>query len=84
MSRENYKGYVLEANPRQLENGLWSLNVNIESHFGGGVDVQPYSAENCYTTKEMAIAHSLNLGRQIVNGRAGIGTSIFVVGTHAD
>lgn len=77
MRRENYKGYIIEASPHQLaESGMWTLNGNIESHFGAGVDVQPYSAANCYPTKEMAIEHTLNRGRQIVNGRVGLGTAI--------
>jgi hypothetical protein len=80
MSRENYKGYVIEANPRQLaENSMWTVSINIEKHSGAGVDVQEYSAANQYASKEMAIDHCLNFGRQIVNGRVGIGAAIPVV-----
>lgn len=70
MDRVQYKGYVIEAAPHQLaDDNRWTVNVNIERHDDKGVDVRPFSASNTFETREEAIQHCLNFGRQIVDGQ---------------
>ena len=66
-----YKGYVITAIPDQLaESGRWTVKVSIEKHSPSGVMQRPYSAANTFPTEEEAIKHSLNLGKQIIDGEA--------------
>jgi len=69
MIRERYKGYVIEANPHQLaDDSRWTLDINIERHEDDGVKVHPYFGASTLETKEEAIQHGLNFGRQIIDG----------------
>ena len=68
-----YKGYVITPIPDQLaESGRWTVKVSIARHSSSGVSQRPYSAANTYPTEEEAIKHSLNFGRQIIDGKAAV------------
>jgi hypothetical protein len=69
MDSVEYSGYILEACPQQLADGHWTLAVSIERHKGGSVDVQSFSASNTFQTREEAVPHCINFGRQIVDGK---------------
>jgi hypothetical protein len=45
------------------------LNINIERHEDERIEVRPYSAANTFGTKEEAVQRSINIGRQIVDGK---------------
>lgn len=69
MSEIQYKGYTINANPEQLtETNRWTVNISIEKHHGGRVTDKPFSASNTFTSKEEAIEHCLNFGKQIIDG----------------
>ncbi len=64
-----YKGRRLEATPhrRPDENG-WSTEVTITEDVGGRFNITPQTAVEIWPTKDEAIAHSFNYGKQIVDG----------------
>jgi hypothetical protein len=69
MERIQYKGFVIEANPRQLrDSDDWTINLTIERHFGDGVATSGYSAENTAPTREDAIARSIAMGQRVIDG----------------
>lgn len=70
MARAEYQGYVIDARPHQLaDDGRWTINIEIERHHGDGIESTAYSAANTFETKEEAIGHGLNFGRQIIDGK---------------
>lgn len=70
MSRAEYQGYVIDARPHQLaDDGRWTVNIEIERHHSDGIESRGYSAANTFETKEEAIGHCLNFGRQIIDGK---------------
>jgi hypothetical protein len=69
MDRVGYDGYIICPRPYQLaEVGRWSTNVEIWRDDGDSVTVVPFSAANSYESKELATLHSLDFGRQIIDG----------------
>jgi hypothetical protein len=69
MERSDYKGYIIEARPQQLvDDGRWTMDVNIERHDGERVNLRGYSADNSFETRDDAIRHCINFGRQIIDG----------------
>ena len=69
MSQIQYKGYTINANPEQLtETNRWTVNISIEKHHGDRVTDKPFSASNTFASKEEAIEHCLNFGKQIIDG----------------
>lgn len=70
VNRVEYREYVIEANPHQLaHDGRWTLNTNIERHDDAGVKCSPFHGSNTFPTKEEAIQHCINFGRQIIDGQ---------------
>lgn len=66
-----YRGYVIEACPHQLvENNRWRLETTIERHTGDTVEIQQYSAGDTFESRDEAVKHCLNFGRQIIDGTA--------------
>ncbi len=66
----SYKGYVLRAEPVEIDPIRWAPAVVIERRVGGeDVKRGPYEAEGTRLTEDEAIASSLAFGRQIVDGR---------------
>ena len=69
MDKATYEGYVIHARPQQLaRDGRWSTNLQIWRDDGRALTLVPYSAANTYDSKEEATWHSLNFGRQIIDG----------------
>jgi hypothetical protein len=69
MDKAVYEGYTLNARPHQLaDNGRWTTDIEIWRDDGNTLTVVPYSAANSYESKEAATWHSLNFGRQIIDG----------------
>ena len=70
MERVQYRDYVIEANPHELhDDGRWSMDIVLERHDGSGIEVRPYTGANTFATKEEAIRHCINFGRQIIDGQ---------------
>ncbi len=68
-NRVNYKGYVIEAQPDQLQDGRWQVNIFIEKHTGADVRVRHAHAKSAYATEAEATIHSLEFGKQVIDGR---------------
>jgi hypothetical protein len=65
-----HKEFFLEACPQQLvDDNRWTTRVIIERHTGPAVEVRPFDASNTWLTREEAIEHCWNLGRQIIDGQ---------------
>jgi hypothetical protein len=61
---------VIEAAPYQLaECGEWAMEVHIRRDQGSHMNKKPFYAKNKFKTKEEAIRHCLEFGKQIIDGR---------------
>ena len=70
MDRVQYEGYVIEACPKQLrDGGRWTLEVSLWRDSGSEVTVRPYYGSNTFETRDEAVLHCLNFGRQIIDGK---------------
>ena len=64
-----YKGYEIKSTSIQLqEKDKWTTSVSITQHTGDHATIFPFSAGNTFGTKEDADAHSINFGKQIIDG----------------
>ncbi len=67
---QRYKDWVIRADPVEIDPIHWKIEVEIERHLDGvNVKYERYKAAETRTTKDEAIASSLEFGRQIVDGR---------------
>jgi len=65
-----YKEFEIKASPQQLaESGEWSLNIYITHHKGGETLEKNFSATNTFKTRDEAISHCHNFGRQVIDGQ---------------
>jgi hypothetical protein len=65
-----YKGYVIEAVPKQLlDDDEWTIKINIWKHEVGSSEQIPFSASNTFAKEEEAIKQCFNFGKQIINGQ---------------
>ena len=65
-----YKGYRIQAAPYKLaDSGEFTVNISIWHGTGGAVNIRNFSAANTFKTKEEAIQHCINFGRQIIDGK---------------
>jgi hypothetical protein len=70
VNKVSYQGFIIEAVPHQLaESKEWTLNINIFKDTGSQTTVRPFSTRNTFDTKEEAIQHCFNFGRQIIDGK---------------
>jgi hypothetical protein len=70
MDEISYEGYLIEAAPYQLaESGEWAMQVNIWRDRGSHRNEKPFCAKNTFKTKEEAISHCLEFGKQILDGK---------------
>ncbi len=66
-----YKGYLIQAAPYQLaDSGEWTINISIWHDTGSAVNIRNFSAANTFKTKEEAVQHCINFGRQIIDGKS--------------
>jgi hypothetical protein len=64
----HYKGYGICPTPYQLaETKEWALQIYIVRDTGHERRERQYSAANTFKTKDEAVAHCINLGRQIID-----------------
>lgn len=65
-----YKGYLIQAAPYQLaDSSEWTINISIWHDTGTAINIHNFSAANTFKTKEEAIQHCINFGRQIIDGK---------------
>ena len=70
MDTINYKGYQIRAIPYQLaESGRWTINIDVAVERGGETKWRKFSTGNTFETKQEAIQHCFNFGRQIIDGQ---------------
>lgn len=62
-----YKGYVIRAEPVEIDPIRWGIAVVIERHEGDEVKTIRHEAQGTYLTEDKAIAPSLEFGRRIVD-----------------
>lgn len=64
-----YKGYIIQAAPYKLaDSGEFTINISILHNTGSDINARNFSAVNTFKTKEEAIQHCINFGRQIIDG----------------
>ena len=70
MEEVAYKGYLIQAIPYQLaESGEWTIRIEIWRDRGNAINAKAFYAKNRFKTKEEAIPHCFEIGKQIVDGR---------------
>lgn len=70
MTSIEYKGYEIRAVPYQLaDSGEWTVDILIVRDTGTEVKHRKFSASNTYETKDNAVRHCFNLGKQIIDGK---------------
>ncbi len=63
-----YEGYVIQSAPYHLaDNGHWSLTIRIWT--GGRGKSRKFFADDIFATREEAVAHGFNFGKQIIDGK---------------
>ena len=67
----SYKGYEIHAAPYQLaDTGEWTINIHISRDHGNEIRSRQFSAGNRFETRDEAVAHCLDFGRQIIDGKS--------------
>ena len=67
-----YKGFEIHASPYQLaDNGEWQVNLHILRHGEGESRSRNFSAGSTYKTREEAMLHCFQYGKQIIDGQSG-------------
>lgn len=70
MTGLEYKGYEIEAVPHQLaDSGEWTIEIAIVRDRGNERKYRKFSSSNTYKTREEAIRHSFDFGKQIIDGK---------------
>ena len=70
MTDIEYKGFVIEPAPEHLVDlKCWSVKAVLVRHSGDAVHMKDFTAEQTAATEEEAVAHSLEYGRQLIDGR---------------
>ena len=71
MDTITYKGFEIKPTPMQLrDSGKWTMDLAILRHRGNRVTERQFSAGNTFETKEEAILHCFNFGKQIIDGKS--------------
>ena len=70
MGNINYKGYILTATPRQLDNShTWIPHVLIKKCLQSETLSFPFSAKETYDSQMMAEAAAFKFGINIIKGK---------------
>jgi len=70
MERVQYEGYEIEVRTGQLQDdGRWTLDINIWRDSGSETVVTPFSSSTTFATRDEAVQHCINFGRQIIDGK---------------
>jgi hypothetical protein len=64
----SYKGFEIHAVPHRLADTCdWTTNIRISHDRGDEIRLRQFSAGNCFKTREEAVAHCFNFGKQIID-----------------
>jgi hypothetical protein len=66
-SRQGYKGYVIVARSRELQDGGFSAEVSIQEHDADGVMETEFYLPETFPTHESAIEAAIKAGRQKID-----------------
>jgi hypothetical protein len=70
MTSIEYKGFEIRAVPYQLvDSGGWTLDILIVRDTGTKIKHRKFGGSNTYKTKDEAVQHCFNLGKQIIDGK---------------
>ena len=65
-----YKGYEIQATPHQLANsGKWEINIQIFHDLEDEMGLRQFSSSNSFKARDEAVAHCINFGKQIIDGK---------------
>ncbi|MFX0202438.1 MAG: DUF6566 family protein [Candidatus Hodarchaeota archaeon] len=65
-----YKGYEIRPAPYQLQGSeRWNINLYIAIEKGNQRAERNFTAGSSYETKDEAIRHCINFGKQIIDGQ---------------
>ena len=66
-----YREYTINSVPVKLaDKNEWKPEIEISSQRDGIVTSQPYTDETIYPTEEAADTHGIQLGQEIIDGKA--------------
>jgi hypothetical protein len=67
----HYKDFEIHAAPWKLaDSGRWQINIDIFKHRAGDTASRNFSASDTYETREEALKHCFQFGRQIIDGQS--------------
>jgi hypothetical protein len=70
MERVQYEGYEIEARTVQLrDDGRWTVDVNLWRDSGGETTVGQFHSGTTFATRDEAVQHCIDFGRQIIDGK---------------
>lgn len=70
MDTISYKGYQIHASPYQLaDSGRWKIDIHVAVERGSETIWRKFSTGNTFETRQEAIEHCLNFGKQIIDGQ---------------
>ncbi len=68
MDEITYEGFIVEAAP-ELHDGKWSTNICIRINHPEGPSGRNFSTNDTNNAREDAVAHCLQFGRDIIDGK---------------
>ncbi len=69
MDEITYKGFTIDSTPFQLHGGEWSTHIWIHIHRAEETSSRNFNTEDTFPTREAAVAHCLQLGMDIIDGK---------------
>ncbi len=65
-----YKDYDLDSSPaKSYDKEEWMTSIHISKLSSDGYKSKPFYCKEAFETKEEADDHSINLGKQIIDGK---------------
>jgi len=64
-----YKSFIIDTTPFQLQGGEWSTDIWIRIHRAEETSSRNFNTEDTFPTREAAVAHCLQLGMDIIDGK---------------
>lgn len=64
-----YKDYDIVLAPNLYQSGEWGLQLYIKRHTDDAVTSKSFSGKNTFKTKEEAVYHCIEFGKQIIDGK---------------
>ncbi len=65
-----YKDYDLDSSPaKSYGKDEWMTSIHINKLSSDGYQTKPFYCEEAFETEEEAEEHSVNLGKQIIDGK---------------